>query len=229
MVHCHIPGHGQHECRFTHRGTGGNNHEVGRLPTGSHFIQSVEPGRNPTQSICTFTGNLDSLDRFINQSINSRCLFFYISLGNFEHLLLSHIHQVGHVCCLVVCLVLYIGTYPDQFPLDIFLHHDTGVELDMSCGCHLRSQLSQIVISPDLFQFPQTFHLLAHGKNIHRFVIQRKVLNSPVYLLMCLLIKTFRFQEVTHGNKRILLQHQRSQDSLLQIHGLRWHFPVFGL
>ena len=91
------------------------------------------------------------------------------------------------------------------------------MEFDVSGRSYPGRQLGQIIIPPDLFQFPTLLQCLAHREQIHRVIVQEQLMNGPEYLLMRILIKSIRFQ------------HQGSQYCFFQIDGLWGHFPIFRL
>ena len=92
---------------------------------------------------------------------------------------------------------------------------------DMSGRDHPAGQLREIV-SPahqvELFAF---FQRLFHRQDVDGLLFAGQLLDGLIDLLMLVLIKALRRQQVKDPQDRIFLQHDGPQHGLLQLHRLR--------
>ena len=105
----HVLCHRKDECRFSHSGTGGDNDEVGILPTGSNFVDVVKPGLQSAQSVTSIGCYLNLSDSFAQYWVYLSNVFFQVTLGNFKEFPLGFLHKVIYVVGLVKGLVEYFA------------------------------------------------------------------------------------------------------------------------
>lgn len=94
---------------FSHSGTGGDNDEVGILPTGSNFVDVVKPGLQSAQSVASIGCYLNLSDSFAQYRVYLSNVFFQVTLGNFKEFPLGFLHKVIYVVGLVKGLVEYFA------------------------------------------------------------------------------------------------------------------------
>ena len=114
-VHSDILGHGKHESRLTHGGTGGNNNKVRILPAGSHLVQFRKTTLKATQTVGSCRSLLNQFVGLVNDRINLRVILLHILLRDLKQLAFRFLHQVVHIQRFIKSLALNITCKRNQF------------------------------------------------------------------------------------------------------------------
>ena len=79
---------------------------------------------------------------------------------------------------------------------------------DVGATGHLVGQLEDIARAAYLFQLAALLLLLCDDQYIHRTLADCQIYDSGINFLMCFLIETLRFQDLTDDGIGILFKHQ---------------------
>ena len=152
-IYRHVLCHGKHKSRFTHSGTGGNNHQVGILPARGHFVQCMETAFQTTQPVRSCRRFLKHLIRFLNDRVDLRIILLHVLLRDFEQFSFRLLHQVVHVLGLVESFCLDVAGKGNQFACKKLLRDDTCVIFYVCGRGYLAAQLCYIKRTACIFQF----------------------------------------------------------------------------
>ena len=221
VVDRHVARHGEREGRLTHRGAGGDDDQIRRLPAHRHAVERHEARRHAVEGALVLGVLLDLRQR-ARQHVGCRLHgTFHVSFGHLEDLLLGEADQVRHVGRFVVGTALNFRGRADQFALHVLLRHDFGVELDVGGRTDLLRELRQIGGAAHLFELLLDFEPLGDGVEVDRLQLRRQLLDGAVDQPVLLGVEGFGGDEFLYGDDRVLFEHQRTQHGLFQFDGLR--------
>ena len=196
VVDGHVAGHREHEGSLTHRGTRGDDDQVGQLPAQRHAVQSQ-----------------DVLGRLHRT--------FDVPLGDLEDLAFGVTDQLRDVGRLVVGAFLNLGRRADQLALHVFLGDDLGVKLDVGRRTDLLGQLREVRSAAHLLQLLLGLEPLGHGIEVDGFQLHRQFVDRLVDQAVFLGVERLGGDELLHGDDAVLFEHQRTEHGLLQLDRLR--------
>ena len=229
MIYRYILGDTQREGSLTHGRTSGDDHQVGRLPSGSHIIHLLITGRNTRKSALVLGGTLQDIHGILDHRINLGVILLHITLRELEKLTLGMLHEFIYIHTLIIRLSLDVAGIMDELSLQIFLRQDSGMVLDMGSRSHLRGNLHQVTGSTHLLDGAHLGKFIRNGHDIHGALLHIHGLNRLVDFLMSRIIKGFGFQHLGYYRKSIGINHQCTQNHFFQLHRLRLQVGVVGI
>ncbi|CDE65407.1 uncharacterized protein BN646_00290 [Parabacteroides sp. CAG:409] len=144
-VDSHVLGHRKDKSCFTHSRTGSNNNQVRILPTGSNLVKSVKACTQTTQTFFLIGCIFQHLQGFLDNRINLRHVFLYVTLRNLKQLSFGFLHQIIHISGLIESFRLNLRRERNQFTCQVFLGNDPGMVFDMRATRYFTCQLSYII------------------------------------------------------------------------------------
>jgi len=221
VVDGHVAGHREHEGCLTHRGTRGDDDQVGQLPAQRHAVQSHEARRHAAEGAGVLRCLLDLHQRPGQDVLGRLHRTFDVPLGNLEDLAFGVTDQLRDVGRLVVGAFLNLGRRADQLALHVFLGDDLGVELDVGRRTDLLGQLREVRSAAHLLQLLLGLEPLGHGIEVDGFQLHRQFVDRLVDQAVFLGVERLGGDELLHGDDAVLFEHQRTEHGLLQLDRLR--------
>ena len=221
VVHRHVAGHRQHEGRLAHAGTCREHNHVRPLPTARDFVQVVESRRHPTHAVLVVPSGLDVVQRLTHDGAHALVALADVAFRHLKQLRLRLVQQVKHVRRLVVRLLNDRVGHPNQFPLDVLLRDDAGVEFHVGAARHTGRQRRHAVAAAEHVQFPFLAQLLGDREQVNGLGVVEQRLDGAEHLAVRFHVKTLRLKHVDDRVDRGLLDHHGPQHHLLQLLRLR--------
>ena len=205
----------QHKRCLTHGRTGGDQHQVRGLHTGSTIIQINESGGNTCNSSVKLGCLLDLVHSIHNHRTDRDKLFYILFLYHFIDLALGTLQDCIQTFFPAVAGIgnLFVGT--NQSSEGCFLRNNTGIVLNVSGGGHRCDQVRQEIQSADLRRhiFPGSQSIL-QGNKIHRFSLVVQFHDRVKYNTVLTIVEILSRDLFRRGSDCLRIDEHRSDHRL---------------
>ena len=227
VLHRDIARHAQHEGGLPHRRSRGHDHHITSLPAGGEFVQLHEARRDTAHPTGLRLGVLDLLDGPLDQVAHRLVVALQVAACDGIEVLLRFVQQIEHVSGVVVGITGHLRADADHLAQDVLLADDTRVILHVRTARHFVGELADVEGSANDIQFAALLQLLGHGQDVDRLIVAEEAKDGVEDLLVSFHIEAVRLQDVNGLVHGVALEHERTQNRLLQFGSLRWKLARF--
>ncbi len=229
VVECGVLSDVEHEGGLSHRGTGGDDDEIGRLETCRKVVEVLEPTPDARNRTASTLDLLDPLHRRPEELLDAHEAFRPATLIDLEDLVLGFIQQLGGWRGGLEGLRNNRCGNFDQASSERLLANDLGVVLDVCRGGNRVDEKSDVILAAARLEGPSALQLLGERERIYYITALRqrdhRAKDSPVALA----IEHRVIEEFRRAQNCVGIHEHRRQHRLLRVFGVRWPSILVGV